>query len=117
MLMSESAKSPAVVIHSVSEIEKFAAWVLGMVVAVGVFFQVHVSLSGGLINLNLADPFAILALAGVSLHMVFARQLPVWRISRFNLALGLISLLLLSGFMHGWLEIGITQWALVDCNN
>jgi O-antigen ligase len=112
MLMSESAKSPAVVIHSVSEIEKFAAWVLGMVVAVAVFFQVHVSFSGGLINLNLADPFAILALAGVSLHMLFTRQLPVWRISRFNLALGLISLLLLSGFMHGWLEIGITQWAL-----
>ena len=112
MLMSESAKSPAVVIHSVSEIETFAAWVLGMVVAVAVFFQVHVSLSGGLINLNLADPFAILALAAVSLHMLFARQLPVWRISQFNLALGGISLLLLLGFMHSWWEIGITQWAL-----
>jgi hypothetical protein len=112
MLMSESAKSPAVVVHSVSEIEKFAAWILGMVVAVAVFFQVHVSLSGGPINLNLADPFAILALAGVSLHVLFARQLPVWRISQFNLALGLISLLLLLGFMHGWWEIGITQWAL-----
>lgn len=112
MLMSESAKSPAVAVPSVSEIEKFAAWVLGMVVAVAVFFQVHVSLSGGLINLNLADPFAILALAGVSSHMLFARQLPVWRISQFNLALGVISLLLLLGFMHGWWEIGITQWAL-----
>jgi len=112
MLMSESAKSPAVVVHSVSEIEKFAAWVLGMVVAVAVFFQVHVSLQGGVINLNLADPFAILALAAVSLHVLFARQLPVWRISQFNLALGGISLLLLLGFMHGWWEIGITQWAL-----
>ena len=112
MLMSESAKPPVVVVHSVSEIEKFAAWVLGMVVAVAVFFQVHVSLSGGLINLNLADPFAILALAAVSLHMLFARQLPLWRISQFNLALGVISLVLLLGFMHGWWEIGITQWAL-----
>lgn len=63
-------------------------------------------------NLNLADPFAILALAAVSLHMLFARQLPVWRVSQFNLALGMISLLLLLGFVHGWLEIGITQWAL-----
>ena len=112
MLMSESAQTPPVVVHSVSEIEQFAAWVLGMVVAVAVFFQVHVSFSGGPINLNLADPFAILALAGVSLHMLFARQLPVWRISQFNLALGVISLLLLLGFMHGWWEIGITQWAL-----
>lgn len=110
--MCELAKPPAVIVHSVSEIEKFAAWGLGMVVAVVVFFQAHVSLPGGLINLNLADPFAILALAAVSLHVAFARQFPVWRISQFNLALGMISLLLLLGYMHGWLEIGITQWAL-----
>jgi hypothetical protein len=77
-----------------------------------VIFQVHVSLPSGLINLNLADPFAILALAGVSLHVLFTRQLPVWRISQFNLALGVISLLLLLAFMQGWWEIGITQWAL-----
>ena len=112
MLMSESAKSPVEVVHSVSEIEKFAAWVLGMVVAVAVFFQVHVSLPNGVINLNLADPFAMLALAAVSLHVLFARQSPVWRIRQFNLALGMISLLLLLGFMRGWWEVGITQWAL-----
>lgn len=112
MFMSESAKPPAVVVHSVSEIGQLAAWVLAMVVAVAGFFQVHVSLLGGLSNLNLADPFAILALAAVSLHALFAWQLPLWRISRFNLALGAISLLLLLGFMRGWLEIGITQWAL-----
>ncbi|MEQ1796227.1 MAG: O-antigen ligase family protein [Nitrospira sp.] len=110
--MFETIKLPAVAVHSVSEIEKFAAWGLSMVVAVAVFFQAHISLPGGPINLNLADPFAVLALAGVSLHVLFTRQLPVWRISQFNLALGVISLLLLLGFMHGWLEIGITQWAL-----
>jgi uncharacterized membrane protein YbhN (UPF0104 family) len=110
--MSELAKPSVVVVHSVSEIEKFAAWGLSMVVAVMVFFQAHVSLPGGLINLNLADAFAILALAAVSLHMLYARQTPVWRIGQFNAVLGVISLLLLLGFMHGWLEIGITQWAL-----
>ncbi len=109
--MCELVKPPALVVHSASEIEKFAAWGLGMVVAVVVFFQAHVSLPGGLINLNLADPFAILALAAVSLHTLFARQFPVWKISQFNLALGVISLLFLLGFIHGWLEIGITQWA------
>ncbi|HMU31536.1 MAG: flippase-like domain-containing protein [Nitrospira sp.] len=111
-LMSDLPKPPAVMIHSVSEIEEFTAWVLGTVVAVAVFFQVHVSLSGGPINLNLADPFAILALAAVSLHALFARQFPVWRVPQFNFALCVISLLLLVGFVHGWLEIGITQWAL-----
>ena len=112
MLMSESSKPSVVAVHSVSEIEKFAAWVLGMVVAVAVFFQVHVSLPSGLINLNLADPFAMLALAAVSLHVLFAHQSPVWRIRQFNLALGMISLVLLLGFMRGWWVIGITQWAL-----
>lgn len=110
--MLKLSEAPAVLVHSVSEIEQYAAWVLGMVVAVAVFFQVHVSLPGGVINLNLADPFAILALAAVSLHVLFAGQPPIWRIRQFNLALGVISLLLLLGFMHGWLEIGITQWAL-----
>lgn len=110
--MPDSPSPPAVVAHSISEIETFAAWVLGIVVAVAVFFQVHLPLSGGPMNLNLADPFAILALAAVSLHMLFARQLPIWRVRQFNLALGVVSLLMLLGFIHGWLEIGITQWAL-----
>lgn len=101
-----------VTVHSVSEIEKSAAWILGMAVAVAVFFQVHLSLPGGVVNLNLADPFAILALAAVGLHALFSRKTPGWRIKRFNLALGAISLLLLFGFMRGWVEIGVTQWAL-----
>lgn len=110
--MPESVKPLAVTIHSASEIEKSAAWILGMVVAVAVFFQVHLSLPGGVVNLNLADPFAILALAAVGLHALFSRQTPAWRIKHFNLALGAISLLLLLGFLRGWVEIGVTQWAL-----
>lgn len=110
--MPESVKPLAVTVHSVSEIEKSAAWILGMAVAVAVFFQVHLTLPGGVINLNLADPFAILALAAVGLHALFSRQTPVWRIKHFNLALGAISLLLLLGFIRGWSEIGVTQWAL-----
>lgn len=110
--MPESVKPLDVKAHSVLEIEKPAAWILGMVVAVAVFFQVHLSLPGGVVNLNLADPFAILALAAVGLHALFSRQIPAWRIRHFNLALGAISLLLLFGFLRGWLEIGVTQWAL-----
>ncbi|MCA1926767.1 MAG: flippase-like domain-containing protein, partial [Thiobacillus sp.] len=108
----ESASPSKVTVHPVAEIEKTAAWILGMTVAVTVFFQVHLSLPGGVVNLNLADPFAILALAAVGLHAVFSRQAPGWRIKRLNLALGAISLLLLFGFVRGWSEIGVTQWAL-----
>lgn len=110
--MPESAKPLAVTVHPVSEIEKAAAWIIGMAMAVAVFFQVHLSLPGGVVNLNLADPFAILALAAVGLHALFSRNMPTWRIKHFNLTLGAISLLLLLGFVRGWVEIGITQWAL-----
>lgn len=110
--MSEPVNSSAVMVHSMLEVERFSAWILAMVVGVAVFFQVYLSLPGGLINLNLADPFAILALAAVSVHLLFSGQLPAWRIRQFNFALGAVSLLLLVGFMHGWQEIGVTQWAL-----
>lgn len=107
-----SAKPQSATPHSAFEIEKVAAWILGMAVAAAVFFQVHLTLPGGVINVNLADPFAILALAAVALHALFSRQTPRWKIQRFNLALGAVSLLLLFGFLRGWLEIGVTQWAL-----
>ena len=73
--------------------------------------QAHISLRGGEINLNLADPFAVLAIAAVSVQMLFSRQLPEWNNKYFNLALAAISLLLVFSFIHGWFYIGITQWA------
>ena len=96
------------------EVEKESAWILAMATAVLVFFQVHADLPGalGLINLNLADPFAILALAAVSIHALSIRRLPVWRAQNFNVILVLISTLLLMAFLRGVLEIGVTQWAL-----
>ena len=112
MLMSNVVRATTVVVRPVTELEKYASWLLGMVVAVAVFFQAHVSLWDGVANINLADPFAILALAGVSVHMLFMKQLPVWKLDRFNHSLLVISTLLLLGFVHGWLKIGVTQWAL-----
>lgn len=95
------------------EVEKASAWILAMAAAVLVFFQVHAELPGslGLINLNMADPFAILALAAVSIHALSVRRFPVWRVQNFNVILALISVVLLMAFLRGLLEIGVTQWA------
>ncbi len=97
---------------AVPDLEKAAAWLLGMAVALTVFFQLHVELTSGPLNINLADPFAILSLAAVALHCVIQRQLPHWRIRGFNAILMALSLMLLFGFAIGALKIGITQWAL-----
>lgn len=96
------------------DIEITGAWVLAMATAVLVFFQVHAELPGvwGELNLNFADPFAILALAGVAIHAVSSRHAPQWRVGQFNLVLVLFSLLLLMAFLRGVLDIGVTHWAL-----
>lgn len=98
--------------RSVVEIERIAVWVLGMSVGISVFFQAHVELPGGIVNVNLADPLAVLALAAMALRIGLASHMPSWRIPNFNRILGLFSLLLCMGFINGWLKIGVTQWAL-----
>ena len=110
-MFRRSAASTAM-LASVGEIEQYTSWILGMAIAVNVFFQAHVKLPGGLINVNLADPLALLALTATTLHLWFAKQYPAWRIDRFNLALAMMSVMWLLAFLNGWTAIGVTQWAL-----
>lgn len=111
-LAAQTTFSPVTRNGVMSEIEKASAWVLGMVSAVAVFFQFHAFLPEGNINVNLADPFAILALAALSLQCLLHRTRPAWRVSGVNLSIALVSAMLLFGFVHGWVSIGVTQWAL-----
>lgn len=93
-------------------LEKIATWVLATASAILIFFQIHIQLDGGVINLNLADPFALLALAAVATHAIFARELPRWRVPKFNILLLVVGLVLLLAFVNGLQVIGVTQWAL-----
>ncbi len=93
-------------------IEKTATWGLVTASAIFIFFQIHIPLDGGVINLNLADPFAVLALATVATHAFYARELPRWRVPKFNILLFVVGLVLLLAFLNGLQVIGVTQWAL-----
>jgi uncharacterized membrane protein YbhN (UPF0104 family) len=93
-------------------VEKTSAWILSIAVASLIFFQFHVSLFDGTLNLNLADPFALLALAATVSHCISARTLPVWRWREFNRMLLAISVLLFFAFVYGLQTIGVTSWAL-----
>lgn len=99
---------------SKAEIEKAAVWVLAMAAAVLIFIQIHVELPNGVINLNLADPFAILALAATLAHAITTLQFPRWRIAGFSFWLMIISALIIFAFVRGVLEIGVTQWAFAS---
>ena len=94
-------------------IEKTATWGLVTFSAIFIFFQFHVPLQGGVINLNLADTFAVLSLSAVVIHTVYTRQLQRWAVPKFNVFLFAIGFLLLIAFLNGMLVIGVTQWALV----
>ncbi|MCK9239085.1 lysylphosphatidylglycerol synthase domain-containing protein [Desulfocurvus sp.] len=95
-----------------AHMEKVASWLLGTVMAVAVFFQVHVSVGGELLSLNLADPFALLALAALALQCLGQRRAPAWRVPRFNLLLGCALAVLLLGLFIGLHAVGPTRWAL-----
>jgi len=85
---------------------------LGLITAFAIFFQFHVTLPEGVINLNLGDPFALVALVAVCLNSLMLRAPPQWRIPQFNRILLMIGALLLIGFVNGWFKIGVTQWSL-----
>lgn len=86
-------------------------WGLGAATAILVFFQVHIPLPTSVININLADPFAIFALVIVSFKYLFLAEKPNWAIPGFTPILLIIGMLLLFSFFYGFLNFGITQWA------
>lgn len=96
------------------EIEKLAVWLIAMAAGVLIFFQTHLALPSGPVNLNLADPFAIIALAVVIAQVIATGQAPRWRVKGFNWALALISVLFVFAFVRGVEEIGVTQWAFAS---
>lgn len=92
--------------------EGFSFWLLGFATVVGVFFQVHLALQNGEINVNLADPFALFSAAALFLNAVITKKKPAWKIPELNRYIVVLLLILLAGFFNGWMKIGVTQWAL-----
>lgn len=91
---------------------KTYASLLGLITASAIFFQFHVSWAAGTININLADPFAMLALLTLGLNSLISGKMPQWRIAEFNRILILFGAILLFSYVIGWMKIGTTQWAL-----
>ncbi|RFP78624.1 hypothetical protein DY262_11010 [Hydrogenophaga borbori] len=94
------------------DLENTASWLLGMTTVALVFFQVHLDLGGHVVNVNVGDPFAMLALSAVGLWLVSQRTLPSWTLAGFNTWLLCFSAALLLAFAVGAARMGITPWAL-----
>ncbi len=90
------------------------AWCLPLLAAAGVFFQIHMPLASGRLNVNLADPLAIIGGVLFIAGAIKARQLPTWRLPGLNAHLAVMSALLLAAFVHGWAEYGWIAWAFTN---
>ena len=89
-------------------------WVLPIGVATLVFFQIYIPIGGTLLNVNLADPLAILGGVLFVLKHVQKRHLPTWRYRYTNCALAAATLVLTISLFIGAAQFGFTKWALVN---
>jgi hypothetical protein len=90
------------------------AWCLPIAAAVAVLFQIYVPIGGGLLNVNLADPIALLAGTLFLLRAITTRTLPNWRIAGINIAALAATTMLGISLLIGASRFGFTDWALIN---
>ena len=89
-------------------------WVLPISAAILVLFQVYVPIQSGLINANLADPFAILGGVLFLLTAISLKRIPQWRVPHLNLAVTAATFVLTISLSIGAYRFGWTTWAVVN---
>jgi hypothetical protein len=88
-------------------------WVLPLGAATLVLFQIYVPVQSGLLNVNLADPLAILGGVLFIIRYCWPRR-PAWRVAHVNLAAVLATLVLGLALLLGAERFGWTTWAVTN---
>src|SRR4029079_9519724 len=89
-------------------------WILPLSAAILVLFQVYIPVQSGLINANLADPFAILGGVLFLLTTISLRRTPQWRVPHINVAVTAATFALTISLFVGAYRFGRTTWAVVN---
>jgi hypothetical protein len=90
------------------------AWALPLAAATLVLFQIYVPMGSGILNVNLADPVALIAASLFILSAIVTRHMPQWRMPGFNIAVGLATAALTVSLLIGIGTFGVTTWAWVN---
>ena len=88
-------------------------WTLGILVACLIYFQLRVPTGSDVITVNIADPLALTAFffaTYFALKEGFLKHFPRWVL----LATLILAAALVTGALTAWLNIGLTQWALLN---
>lgn len=86
----------------------------GTLVAILIFFQVHTQFGTTLLNVNLADPLAVLGLLSTALMLLQSRSLVFTVGVSVSLWLAGLTTMILLGFLHGYYLYGVLDWALTN---
>ncbi|QIM48050.1 flippase-like domain-containing protein [Pusillimonas sp. DMV24BSW_D] len=93
-------------------LEKLSVWIICFGVALFIFFQIHLNVGNFVLNVNLADPFAVLAVSIILVEILTKRQLPGWDVPYFNyLLLSFVGVFAL-GLFTAWYKFEVTEWAV-----
>ena len=93
---------------------RLTAWLVPMLATALVSFRVPIPTGSGAINVNPADPIAIVG-AVILLGLGWRQRLGgLWRIRYLGGALVLASAAMGLGFLHGWFRFGLVDWALYN---
>lgn len=90
------------------------AWALPLAAATLVLFQIYVPVGSGVLNVNLADPIALIAASLLILTVVRSERWPRWRVPNLNIAIALATVALSISLFIGISNFGLTTWAWVN---
>jgi hypothetical protein len=88
-------------------------WIMPIAAATAVFFQIYVPAGSGAINVNLADPVALIGAALFCLRHV-GHGWPAWRVRAFNIFLLAATAVIGLSYLHGVVTFGWTNWAFAN---
>jgi hypothetical protein len=88
-------------------------WVLPLMAATAVFFQIYIPTGSGRISVNLADPVVVLGASLLVLHHI-GKGWPAWRLPYLCAWVAASSAVILLSMLHGWASFGWTDWAFIN---
>ncbi len=84
-------------------------WTIPLLVAALLFFQIHVPVGQGAVNVCLADPLIVVG-AGLFL-LQLKRGETSWKVEHLGLYAASCFIVILLGYVHGWIVFGSNPWA------
>ena len=89
------------------------AWLVPLVAATLIVAQIKVPTATGLLNVNPADPFALIG-AALFVHSVYRSGAPRWRLANLPLHIAAMTTVVIAAFAMGLASFGLTDWAFFN---